>query len=295
MDRQAVLAADGAPPLGASRAHVLDLLRAAGGPAGVQDLAEQAGLHPNTARFHLEGLAGAGLAVRAPAPRATPGRPSMLYSAAPAAGPAGERRYRLLAEMLATMISGLLPEPAAAAAGSGQEWGRYLAGQPAPGQRADASTAIARLTAILREAGFAPGRGTPGHGAPGSGAAGSGAAGSTEQIWLRRCPFQEIARQYPDVVCALHLGLMQGALQQLRAPVTASRLEPFAAPGLCIAHLSPAPEAGPPAPELAPPAAAPEPGPAAPESGPPAAAPAAPATPATPATDPASSGSTSHD
>jgi predicted ArsR family transcriptional regulator len=273
MDRQAVLAADGAPPLGASRAHVLDLLRSAGGPAGVQDLAGQAGLHPNTARFHLEGLTEAGLAVRAPAPRATPGRPSMLYSAAPAAGPAGERRYRLLAEMLATMISGLLPEPASAAAGAGQEWGRYLAGQPAPGQRADAATAIARLTAILREAGFAPGPGE----------AGSGEAGSTEQIWLRRCPFQEIARQHPDVVCGLHLGLMQGALQQLRAPVTASRLEPFAEPGLCIAHLAPAPEAGPPAPE--PSSAAPEP----------ALPGAAAAAPATPAADPASSGSISHD
>ncbi|HEY1642382.1 MAG TPA: helix-turn-helix domain-containing protein [Streptosporangiaceae bacterium] len=236
MDRQGVLAADGAPSLGTSRAHVLDLLRSAGVPTGVQDLAEQAGLHPNTARFHLEGLAGAGLAVRAPAPRATPGRPSMLYSAAPAAGPAGERRYRLLAEMLATMISGLLPEPAPAAAGAGQEWGRYLAGQPAPGQRTDAATAIARLTAILAEAGFAPGPGEAG-----SGRAGSGEPGRSEQIWLRRCPFQEIARQHPDVVCALHLGLMQGALEQLRAPVTASRLEPFAEPGLCIAHLAAAP------------------------------------------------------
>jgi predicted ArsR family transcriptional regulator len=229
MDRQAVLAADAAPRLGTSRAHVLELLRAASGPVGVRELAGQAGLHPNTARFHLEGLADAGLAVRAPQPRAAPGRPSMVYSAVPDAGPAGERRYRLLAEMLATMISGLLPETAPAAADAGREWGRYLAEPPAPSQRPDAATAITRLTAILEQAGFAPE---------------ADRAGAAHQIGLRRCPFQEVARQHPDVVCALHLGLMQGALEQLRAPVTASRLEPFAQPGLCIAHLAPAPDPG---------------------------------------------------
>lgn len=41
MDRQAVLAAGATPRLRASRAHALDLLRAAAGPAGVRDLARQ--------------------------------------------------------------------------------------------------------------------------------------------------------------------------------------------------------------------------------------------------------------
>jgi predicted ArsR family transcriptional regulator len=238
MDRQAVLAADAAPQLGASRAHVLDLLRAAAGPLGVRELAGQAGLHPNTARFHLEGLASAGLAVRAQQPRAAPGRPSMMYRAVPEAGPAGERRYRLLAEMLATMITGLLPDTAPAAAEAGREWGRYLAEPPAPGQRTDAATAVAQLTAILDQAGFDPG--PPWASQPGTGQPRTGQPGTGDQIGLRRCPFQEVARQHPDVVCALHLGLMQGALEQLRAPVTASRLEPFAQPGLCVAHLGPA-------------------------------------------------------
>jgi predicted ArsR family transcriptional regulator len=263
MDRQAVLAADAGPQLGASRAHVLDLLRAAAGPLGVREVAGQAGLHPNTARFHLDGLAGAGLAVRAPQPRAAPGRPSMMYRAVPETGPAGERRYRLLAEMLATMITGLLPDTAPAATAAGREWGRYLADPPAPGQRTDAATAVAQLTTILEQAGFDPdepgsgqhetdpaGTGPTGPGQPGTGQtrAGEPGPGETEpgparpegRIGLRRCPFQEVARQHPDVVCALHLGLMQGALEELRAPVTASRLEPFAQPGLCIAHLGPA-------------------------------------------------------
>src|SRR5437870_9707639 len=81
MDVQALLTPDGGAPLGQSRAHVLDLLRAAGSPAGVRDIADQAGLHPNTARFHLDALVDAGLAARAPKERTTPGRPSMAYRA----------------------------------------------------------------------------------------------------------------------------------------------------------------------------------------------------------------------
>jgi hypothetical protein len=39
-------------------------------------------------------------------------------------------------------------------------------------------------------------------------------------------------------VCALHLGLIQGVLAQLRAPVTADQIKPFAEPGVCVADLS---------------------------------------------------------
>jgi hypothetical protein len=47
-------------------------------------------------------------------------------------------------------------------------------------------------------------------------------------------------------VCSLHLGLMQGALARMRAPVTADRLQPFAEPSLCIAYLAARPDtAGP--------------------------------------------------
>jgi predicted ArsR family transcriptional regulator len=58
-------------------------------------------------------------------------------------------------------------------------------------------------------------------------------------IRLRHCPFLELAEGYDQVVCAIHLGLMQGALTALGAAVTATRLEPFAEPGACLAHLQP--------------------------------------------------------
>ena len=223
MDVQALLAPDAGAPLGQSRARVLDLLRAAGSPAGVRDIADQAGLHPNTARFHLDALVDAGLAARAPKERTTPGRPSMAYRAVAGGEPVGRRRYRLLAEMLTSLIAGMLPKPGEAAGEAGREWGRYLTEQPPPYQRLDAGKAVERLTATMAEIGFAPEAVTD---------------GTQYQLRLRQCPFREVAENHQDVVCQLHLGLMQGALAQMRAPVTADRLQPFAEPSLCIAYLA---------------------------------------------------------
>ena len=219
---QALLAPDTGSPLGQSRARVLDLLRDAGSPLGVQEVADRTGLHPNTARFHLDGLVEAGLATREPQARATPGRPSMAYRAA-GGGPGGARRYQLLAEMLTSLIAGTMTEPGKAAEQAGREWGAYLTEQPPPYQRPGAGEAIEKLAAILEELGFAPQ---------------AVADGKQYRLCLRQCPFREVARRHQDVVCSLHLGLMQGALAQMRAPVTADRLEPFAEPSLCIAHLT---------------------------------------------------------
>ncbi len=223
MDVQALLTPDAGAPLGQSRAHVLDLLRAAGSPVGVRDIADQAGLHPNTARFHLDALVDAGLAARAPKERTTPGRPSMAYRAVAGGEPMGRRRYRLLAEMLTSLIAGMLPKPGEAAEEAGREWGRYLTEPPPPYQRLDAGEAVGRLTATTAEIGFAPEAVTD---------------GTQYQLRLRQCPFREVAENHQDVVCQLHLGLMQGALAQMRAPVTADRLQPFAEPSLCIAYLA---------------------------------------------------------
>jgi predicted ArsR family transcriptional regulator len=224
----ALLAPDTGSPLGQSRARVLDLLRAAGSPLGVQEVAGRAGLHPNTARFHLDGLVEAGLASREPQPRATPGRPSMAYRATGDGDPAGARRYRLLAEMLTSLVAGMMPDPGTAAVEAGREWGGYLTEQPSPYQWPSTGEAVGRLTVIMEKLGFAPK---------------AESNGKRYRICLRHCPFREIAQQHQDVVCALHLGLMQGTLAQMRAPVTADRLEPFAEPNLCVAHLTAGEEA----------------------------------------------------
>ena len=223
MDTEQLLAPENASPLGRSRADVLDMLRAADGPLGVRDVAQRMGLHPNTARFHLEALVEAGLAVRETEDRETPGRPRIGYRAA-ADGPAGRRRYRLLAEMLTSLIAGTVPEPGSAAEEAGREWGAYLAEQPPPYQRLTDEEALAKLTAIMEELGFAPQAEADG--------------GGQYRLCLRQCPFREVARHHQDVICSLHLGLMRGALARMRAPVTADRLDPFVEPSLCVARLT---------------------------------------------------------
>lgn len=61
-------------------------------------------------------------------------------------------------------------------------------------------------------------------------------------IRLRHCPFLALVPSDGDagdsVVCALHLGLMQGALDAMGSPVTVDHLDPFAEPDLCVAHLA---------------------------------------------------------
>src|SRR5437763_13331086 len=107
-------------------------------------------LHPNTARFHLEVLTEAGLAARETEDRETPGRPRIGYRAA-ADGPAERRRYRLLAEMLTSLIAGTMPEPGRAAEEAGREWGAYLTEQQPPYRRLTGTEAVEKLTAIMEE------------------------------------------------------------------------------------------------------------------------------------------------
>ncbi|MBD7981096.1 helix-turn-helix transcriptional regulator [Oerskovia merdavium] len=59
-------------------------------------------------------------------------------------------------------------------------------------------------------------------------------------VALTRCPLLEAAYRNPEVVCAVHLGLAQGALERLGAPREGTSLLPFAEPGACRLHLRPA-------------------------------------------------------
>ena len=224
MDAERLLVPEDRTPLGRSRASVLDMLQTADRPLGVREVAQRMGLHTNTARFHLEALAEAGLAVREAEGRQTPGRPRIGYRAG-AEGPTGPRRYRLLAEMLTSLISGTMPEPGTAAEEAGRAWGGYLTEQPPPYQRLSAAEAVAKLARTMAGLGFAP-------------QAVAASDGGPYELRLRQCPFREVAEQHREVICGLHLGLMRGAFDVMRAPVTADRLDPFVEPSLCVARLS---------------------------------------------------------
>ena len=57
-------------------------------------------------------------------------------------------------------------------------------------------------------------------------------------VRLTRCPLLEAAHKYPDVVCGVHLGLAQGALEEYGAASDGTDLVPFAEPGACRLRLA---------------------------------------------------------
>ncbi len=210
------------------REQVLDAVRrATDGAVGASEIAEHLGVHPNTARFHLEALVSAGVLERVPGLFSGRGRPPVGYRARPGSARGDVRRYRLLAEILLGQLSAKSDHPAATATAVGRGWGAHLVPRPTPTPevvtREEATT---RLITMLDELDFAPEPVSEGTAPP-------------DRVRLRHCPFLELAEPHRDLVCPLHLGLMQGALNELRAPVTVTSLEPFAEPSACVAHLAP--------------------------------------------------------
>ncbi|MEU8799929.1 helix-turn-helix domain-containing protein [Spirillospora sp. NPDC048819] len=203
---------------GPRRREVLDVLRDAGAPLGVTDIAGRLGVHANTARFHLDALAAEGAVERTVEQPSGPGRPRTVYTPRAGMDRGGARGYRLLAQILLSRLASDGPRARESAAQAGREWGRFLVDRPPPFKRMTDEEAAERLTALLDDLDFAP-------------------KPDGDVIRLRHCPFLELAEEYGPLVCDVHLGLMQGALTELDAPVEADRLEPFAEPGACLAHL----------------------------------------------------------
>jgi predicted ArsR family transcriptional regulator len=56
-------------------------------------------------------------------------------------------------------------------------------------------------------------------------------------ITMHSCPFRELAERYPRVVCALHHGLLNGALEELDASVRVAALKPSVTAETCEAEL----------------------------------------------------------
>lgn len=221
--------ADDSALSGKSRARTLAILQDAGRPLGVQEVATALQVHPNTARIHLHALIDAGLACREREPREAPGRPRTMYTATPAGAQTGPRDYQMLAQILTSVLAASLPEPDQAALQAGQAWGHYLSHRPLPYQQVDAEHTLEQLHTLLVQGGFEPERDNQ---APTAGPL------AVRAIQFRNCPFREVAQDHQSLICAIHLGIMQGALDAMDSPLTTDRLEPFVQPSLCVAYLA---------------------------------------------------------
>ncbi|MBW3603641.1 MAG: helix-turn-helix domain-containing protein [Actinobacteria bacterium] len=211
-----------------TRSRLLRILRASQEPLDARELAHQLGLHLTTVRAHLDVLVEAGLATSHSEDRTTPGRPRRLYEAADDPSTAVDAGgYRLLAEMLASHLAATSGDVASDAVAAGREWGTYLVQRPPPYTTTPSDAARAELLQLMGRLGFQAELDADG-----------------TRILLHRCPFLDVARRHQDVVCSLHLGILQGALRTLDAPLDARDLEPFVQPSLCVAHIAETDHAG---------------------------------------------------
>jgi predicted ArsR family transcriptional regulator len=207
-----------------SRSRILVALQEAEAPLDARELGTRVGLHWNTVRSHLRVLAEAGLVSARREERTRPGRPRVLYKAA--AEPLDTRAlasHRLLAQVLASHLAGSERDPSARAEEAGRAWGAHLVRKPPPFTSISKEETIDQVVGLHEEFGFKPKLREAANG---------------QEIVLKRCPFQELATTYPAVICSVHLGLIRGALRELGTGVEADRLEPFAEPGACVAHVT---------------------------------------------------------
>ena len=206
---------------GGRRSHIVALLREAGQPLSVEEMARLAGVHVNTARLHLEALVEAGEATRQSEACGKPGRRRVLYTGAQPNRESAQT-YRLLANMLATAIAMNCRDSGEVIYQAGQEWGRFLTSLPAPFEVCDETTIGTRIVDKLDQLWFAVEQ----------------SPGPQPQLLLHNCPFLDVAQETPQVVCQLHAGMINGSLEQLRSKQRVIEVDPQIQPHLCVALLS---------------------------------------------------------
>lgn len=207
-----------------SRLRILEALQEATAALDARELGRHVGLHVSTVRSHLRVLAAAGLVSAEREEPTRPGRPRVLYRAA--ANPPDAvalPSYRLLVQILAGYLAGSQHDPSAHAEEAGRIWGAQLVRRPPPATSLSKAETIDQVVRLHQQYGFKPQLRRAKNG---------------QEIVLEQCPLREIAKTYRAVICPIHLGLMRGALAELRTGVHANSLEPFADSGACVGHLT---------------------------------------------------------
>lgn len=168
-------------------------------PLSTAEVAESLRLHVNTVRPQMERMREVGFLAVAPDHRGAPGRPQHRYSLAPDAPTLGLEPPAF--PMLARMLVGT-----AARAGAGSDDARAAGREQGEAEAAGFSRderqpCTAALMSMLGRLGFDP-------------EAVEDDDGSTT-VAFTRCPFRELAEANPDLVCALHRGLVEGFVDQV--------------------------------------------------------------------------------
>lgn len=188
-----------------SRVRILRLLQLR--PARTMaELTEATGLHANTVREHVQRLIEAGYVVAETEHRTTRGRPRVLYSVATGRGEASSpiaRRQAHEAARRGDLMRRVLPETDAATLD------------------ADAVHQLDALVDDLQRAGFDP-----------------LVDERALTLDLTPCAHAEAAPGRRDVLCSVHLGLMQGVLTEASGPLAVAGMRPSCDPAVCVVLLS---------------------------------------------------------
>lgn len=155
------------------------------GPASLNELADAAGVHVNTARPHVAALEERGVLASHQRAAQGPGRRVIEYRLAEPLT-LSENDFIGVAELLAAALARARLDPGALRA-IGADWGRYLSGRPAdrdPGEH---------LPAILGRLGYRVQAGR-------------------DEVRVERCLCPLVAPDSPEIVCCLMDGVVEGAL-----------------------------------------------------------------------------------
>jgi predicted ArsR family transcriptional regulator len=213
MDPDASLAAAAVLADG-QRRRIYAFIRRADAPVTRDEVAAAAGMSRKLAAFHLDKLVDAGLLrARYAAPAGRPrgrGRAPKVYEVTGGgiALTIPERRYQIVAEILADAVATDPAQADRAAADLARARGRELAGAlPAP----------ARATDVLARLGFEP-------------------EVVGDRVVLHNCPFHALATRHTNLVCGLNHALLTGLVEGLAATGAAAVLAPH--PGRCCVELT---------------------------------------------------------
>lgn len=189
------------------RRRLFNFVRERQVPVSRDEAAQEAGISRKLAAFHLDKLVEAGLVEVAAGPTTLGrrlGRPPKHYRPAPVdlVVSLPERRYELMGRILvdAIVASGRDQSARDAAVRAGGETGARLGLEALatrrPG-RLGPERAISAARAALGELGFEPVRTSDGG------------------LLLRNCPFQALAQQAPELICAVNHAFTKGLVRGL--------------------------------------------------------------------------------
>jgi predicted ArsR family transcriptional regulator len=207
------------------RRRLYDYVASCTEAVGREEAAEAAAVPVHSARFHLDRMVDEGLLeveFRRLSGRTGPGagRPAKLYrrSDQVVAVSLPGRSYDLVGGVLAAAVDESLggeslPEAVSAAArAAGRQAGSSYDGPPAD--------ELDRTAAVLATEGFEPTRCTGDDG---------------DELELRNCPFDALARRHPELVCGINLDYVGGVLDGLGCDQADACLDP--APDRCCVRV----------------------------------------------------------